>query len=732
MAKTVKYLEGLTIHKVPYNIANTSDFKTNVMGKAADNELFIITDTPTFSLKIGNVTYDGTSNVSAVAATESASGLMSASDKKKLDGIANGANKTTVDSSLSASSTNPVQNKAVKTALDGKAGTAEATTGAAGLMSAADKTKLVGIETGANKTVVDAALDAGSTNPVQNKAVKAALDGKAGTAVATTSANGLMSAADKTKLDGIEEGTTRVIVDDAMSGTSTNPVQNKVVKKYIDDRGVPSVGTQNNTMLIQVVDGAYALRTKESIFPVDDALDTASKNAVENGVIARSLEILHEETQPATSNRAGLMSASDYIKLSNIESGATKTIVDATLDATSTNPVQNKTVKTALDGKASTAEATTGAAGLMSAADKTKLDGVEDGANKITVDAALDAESENPVQNKAVKAALDGKLDKTGGTLTGNLRVTGALFSGDGLSFGTGENIHFTKAADDAGKLAHGAVGADDTVPLARLKVATPTEDDDAATKAYVDNNAAGAGAVRYDAAQTLDKAQQFQARKNIGAVGNDSPQFQGFVALAPANETLGSGVGLSPTGSGHNYTLDISDVDEGNPTLLTGVKTPTDADTNAAATVEYVMNKVASGGSSDFVVNGTLYSSGFVSLDKTFTQVQAAIQEGKQPVAKLPYGAVTALLPLVGVKENQFIFGTTATAGDQNGIATLLLSSNGEATFDASFSPVLDADGYLPQISMGAAPTSDMQIATKKYVDDALAAIVDGTEVAY
>lgn len=30
---------------------------------------------------------------------------------------------------------------------------------------------------------------------------------------------------------------------------------------------------------------------------------------------------------------------------------------------------------------------------------------------------------------------------------------------------------------------------------------------------------------------------------------------------------------------------------------------------------------------SSDFVVNGTLYSSGFVSLDKTFTQVQAAIQ---------------------------------------------------------------------------------------------------------
>ena len=127
MTKTEKYLEGLTIHKVPYNIANTDNFRDNVMADAADNELFIITDTPTFSLKIGNVTYDGTSNVSATAATESASGLMSAADKKKLNGIAAEANKTVVDSSLSTSSTNPVQNKVIKSELDGKASTAVAT-----------------------------------------------------------------------------------------------------------------------------------------------------------------------------------------------------------------------------------------------------------------------------------------------------------------------------------------------------------------------------------------------------------------------------------------------------------------------------------------------------------------------------------------------------------------------------------------------------------------------------
>lgn len=54
-------------------------------------------------------------------ATQDAKGLMSAADKTKLDGIAQGANKTVVDDELSSTSTNPVQNKAVKGALDDKA-----------------------------------------------------------------------------------------------------------------------------------------------------------------------------------------------------------------------------------------------------------------------------------------------------------------------------------------------------------------------------------------------------------------------------------------------------------------------------------------------------------------------------------------------------------------------------------------------------------------------------------
>ena len=443
---------------------------------------------------------------------------------------------------------------------------------------------------------VDDTMSAISTNPVQNKVVKTALDGKAGTAAATQTANGLMSSADKVKLDGVEDGATKTIVDDAMSDTSTNPVQNKVVMKYIDSRGsLPPVSVKNDTMLIQVVDGAYALRTKESIFPVDDALDTESKNAVENGIIARRFEQLSGVTLPATSKRDGLMTAANYTKLSGIEAGATKTIVDATLDETSTNPVQNKAVKTALDGKAGTAEATTGAAGLMSSADKVKLDGVEDGATKTIVDDAMSDTSTNPVQNKAVKAALDSKLSTQGGEILGHLSV-GLTVSAEGsVSTGrtsTDTGIHFEKAASDAGRISHGSDPMTGVAPIARLKVASPTEDDDAATKAYVDGRA-----VRYDAAQTLTDAQKLQARKNVDAAGVDSPQFQGYVTLTPANGTLGHGVGLSPSGSGYDYTLDISEVDTGKPTKLTGVKTPTDADTNAAATVEYVKAKVASGG---------------------------------------------------------------------------------------------------------------------------------------
>lgn len=61
------------------------------------------------------------SNHTHGAVTAAANGMMIASDKQKLDGIASGANKTVVDSALSSTSTNPVQNKVINNALYGKA-----------------------------------------------------------------------------------------------------------------------------------------------------------------------------------------------------------------------------------------------------------------------------------------------------------------------------------------------------------------------------------------------------------------------------------------------------------------------------------------------------------------------------------------------------------------------------------------------------------------------------------
>ncbi len=43
---------------------------------------------------------------------------------------------------------------------------------------------------------------------------------------------------------------------------------------------------------------------------------------------------------------------------------------------------------------------------------------------QVTVDSALSATSENPVQNKVINSALDGKLSLSGGTMTGDIQFT--------------------------------------------------------------------------------------------------------------------------------------------------------------------------------------------------------------------------------------------------------------------------------------------------------------------
>lgn len=64
-----------------------------------------------------------------------------------------------------------------------------------------------------------------------------------------------------------------------------------------------------------------------------------------------------------------------------------------------------------LELKANKTTATISADGLMSSSDKTKLDGIDEGAKNITIDSSLSEESVNPVQNKIIYAKLLEKSD---------------------------------------------------------------------------------------------------------------------------------------------------------------------------------------------------------------------------------------------------------------------------------------------------------------------------------
>ena len=120
---------------------------------------------------------------------------------KTATGIATGGASVTVDSSLSSTSTNPVQNKAVKAALDAKQ---DKLTAGSGIIISGTTISATG--SGGASVTVDSSLSATSTNPVQNKVVKAALDAKQD----------------------------RMTIDSSLSATSTNPVQNKAVKAALD------------------------------------------------------------------------------------------------------------------------------------------------------------------------------------------------------------------------------------------------------------------------------------------------------------------------------------------------------------------------------------------------------------------------------------------------------------------------------------------------------------------
>ncbi len=136
-----------------------------------------------------------------------------------------------------------------------------------GLMSSEDKTKLDGIESGANNIIIDSELDTSSTNPVQNKVITEALNNKANTnhihttvnghtvesnvpadaiftdtiyTIATQSKDGLMSKTDKIKIDNIVSA----IINDKKVSSSQTYSSKKINTDYYNKNQVDNIFSQ--------------------------------------------------------------------------------------------------------------------------------------------------------------------------------------------------------------------------------------------------------------------------------------------------------------------------------------------------------------------------------------------------------------------------------------------------------------------------------------------------------
>lgn len=183
--------------------------------------------------------------------------------------------------------------------------------------------------------------------PFQDETVRTLIDAKATKDVVTTSANGLMSSADKTKLNNIEEGANKTIVDSSLSSTSINPVQNKIIQNEIS-----------------------IIKTDLGDINVIGDIDADVCNAI--------LQVNNAKVDKVYGKG---LSTNDYTtaeknKLSEIEEGANKTVVDTSLETTSTNPVQNKAVKTAIDNLQASIDAKPSPADAVYTVTASSTDGV--------------------------------------------------------------------------------------------------------------------------------------------------------------------------------------------------------------------------------------------------------------------------------------------------------------------------------------------------------------------
>ena len=498
----------------------------------------------------------------------------------KLNGIATGATKVTVDTGISSTSANPVQNKAVYTALGNKVDKVDGKELSSNDFTDALLTKLNGIADGADKTTVDAELDASSANPVQNKIIYVALSNKVDKVSGKDLSTNDFTDALLSKLEGIADGATKVIVDSSLSSTSANPVQNKAVYAALGNKVDKVDGKELSsndftdallTKLNGIADGANKTT-------VDSTLSSTSTNPVQNKVVNTALGNKVDKVDGKE------LSSNDFTdalltKLNGIATGATKVTVDTALSSTSANPVQNKAVYNAIndiltrvngmiadapeaydtfkeisdflsthqteyeallaisnnkvdkvDGKELSSNDFTDA--LL-----TKLNGIADGANKTTVDSSMSSTSTNPVQNKVVNTALSNKVDKVSGMgLSANDFTDALLTKLNGIADGANKTtvdstLSSTSTNPVQNKVVNTALGNKvDKVDGKELSSNDFTD----ALLTKLNGIATGATKVTVDTALSSTSANPVQNKAVYNAINDILTRVNGMIADAP------------------------------------------------------------------------------------------------------------------------------------------------------------------------------------------------------
>ena len=338
------------------------------------------------------VNEDGTAVINA--ATQSAAGVLSAADKTKLDGLnTDSINDISVKSDANKATITFVSDNGNKEDISTTIDFPISTSSAAGTMSAKDKTELDRINTAnfALGAVTPAASTVGIAASKTNVTDGTTAANNITLPAATQSAAGVLTAADKTKVDRIT-GTNHVISQPTTTATSRvititgiNPTDNKAVSSSITlpevsetQAGLASASDKKTLNAIKTLGKSSHLnddncwtRTASNVAINFTCTDVSGNSTDTDAKNEHSVNI-----GAASSTLAGVMTSTDKTELDRITTA--NFALGAVTPAASS--VAIAATKTTISTGASAANnitlpaATSSVAGVMTAADKVKLD----------------------------------------------------------------------------------------------------------------------------------------------------------------------------------------------------------------------------------------------------------------------------------------------------------------------------------------------------------------------